>query len=45
MKAFFQYISEKDGESTYELWVNDQLLKTTIAKQTREEFESNFLNY
>lgn len=44
-KAEFHYLSEKDGEPTYELWVNDQLLKTTIAKETREEFESNFTTW
>lgn len=36
-----QYMSEKDGESRYELWVNDVLVKSTQAVETDLEFEAH----
>lgn len=37
----FVYVSEKDGEPKYEFWVNERLIKSSIAEQTDEEFQNN----
>ena len=39
------YMAEKDGESRYELWVNDDLVKYAQAVETDLEFESHITQW
>ena len=39
------YMAEKDGESRYELWVNDDLVKSAQAVETDLEFESHITQW
>lgn len=41
----FHYMSEKDGEPLYEIWINDEIVQSAQAVETDLEFEGQMMEW